>query len=184
MEKRYEIIQTEKGLIAFDEKKSTRTTWHFIASSFPLEGVPLLPAIDSSLPSLKGAELFEQVGKDLGRHISSDDMNLYLAGYKEGAKKQYSEEDIRNILYDYDKVDWSKREHKPNEIMMMEWLKEKLQSLSPKPIAVVLEVNDPTPQEVRKTSTYIDKNGIKTLDITLTPKVNNNTVIVKKWIYG
>jgi len=56
--------------------------------------------------------------------------NAFKEGYKAAQSKQYSLEDIEQILFDYDNVDWSKREHKKPTIMMKEWLKEKIQSLS------------------------------------------------------
>lgn len=56
--------------------------------------------------------------------------NAFKEGYKAAQSKQYSLEDIEQILFDYDNVDWSKREHKKATIMMKEWLKEKIQSLS------------------------------------------------------
>lgn len=56
----------------------------------------------------------------------------FISGYKavQQSNKQYSLQDIEQILFDYDNVDWSKREHKKPTIMMKEWLKEKIQSLS------------------------------------------------------
>jgi hypothetical protein len=62
--------------------------------------------------------------------------NGYQRGYnqclEDNKDKKYTEEDILNILYDYDNIDWSKKEHKQSVIMMKEWLYEKLQSFQPK----------------------------------------------------
>lgn len=70
--------------------------------------------------------------------------NAFKEGYKAAQSKQYSLEDIEQILFDYDNVDWSKREHKKPTIMMKEWLKEKIQSLSTQqlPVGFIPEPND------------------------------------------
>lgn len=90
--------------------------------------LPLLPPFEDTIPNS---------GYEEGMHGYTDTevrvaQNAFKAGYKRAqqSNKQYSLEDIEQILFDYDNVDWSKREHKKPTIMMKEWLKEKIQSLS------------------------------------------------------
>lgn len=70
--------------------------------------------------------------------------NAFKEGYRAAQSKQFTLEDIEQILFDYDNVDWSKREHKKPTIMMKEWLKEKIQSLSTQqlPVGFIPEPND------------------------------------------
>lgn len=68
--------------------------------------------------------------------------NAFKEGYQAAQSKQYSLEDIEKILFDYDNVDWSKREHKQPTIMMKEWLKEKIQSLSNKQLPKQFSLED------------------------------------------
>lgn len=76
--------------------------------------------------------LIEDHYEDMGREEIPKkyfDVLSFIYGYQAAQSKQYSLEDIEQILFDYDNVDWSKREHKQPTIIMKEWLKEKIQSL-------------------------------------------------------
>ena len=74
--------------------------------------------------------------EDIAHPELYDEYNSFIKGYnqalEDNKEKKYTEEDILNMLYDYDNVDWNKREHKQSVIMMREWLSEKLQSLQSK----------------------------------------------------
>lgn len=92
----------------------------------------------SLLPSFEVTKSIEHLAEEKTDEECQIDSSLdyagfykgFISGYKEAQSKQYSLEDIEQILFDYDNVDWSKREHKKPTIMMKEWLKEKIQSLS------------------------------------------------------
>lgn len=130
------IETTQTGDSGYDIIKINGYCLYPIAAYYPLTkeakllNLPLLP---NPFEKVDVEEEFNRVDDEKIRYSTEEylEWSAYKIGFFDGyiaaQSKQFSLEDVEQILFDYDNVDWSKREHKQPTII---WLKEKIQSLS------------------------------------------------------
>ena len=135
-------------------KTFLRDNYHkIIASTKHIEGIPLIVFKERSVEELAIDYLWKywsymQCPKSVFINNPNEPIEFkrqfdsFIDGYNQAksSDKKWSDEDVLSILYDYDNVDWSKREHKQSIIMLREWLQEKLQSLNQSKLPDILNL--------------------------------------------
>lgn len=151
----------------------------------PSLGLPLLPdIIDIGVEALLKGQKVYPMG-DVNNELA---LGGYIRGYKAASAKKYTEEDMYNVAKLCALASGNANNY--SETMTEQRVKSFIQSLSPKPIAVEVEMEDDTSNlcDCYYTkfckSTHLEK-GIKCRDEEhLKLKLINNKVVVKQWIYN
>jgi hypothetical protein len=174
--------------LAYHGKETVRYA-NIIASNDLSLNLPLLPNIEEDI---------EQFAKDRATKlfpIGKDDANWrgcvedFLMGYKAASKKKYTEEDMRNVFNSGQRCEHEGAYDKDS------WFNGFISTLNPLPIAVEVEMevdaddernwyrdcpsgkySDDEPIPPSRDNLFSDSKYLK-------PKVVNNIIQVKQWIY-
>lgn len=205
MNKRYDIIHLPDGFMYGIDKealsnskpilgnkiinfigKETVQFRNIIFTSNPSLGLPLLPDIEEDIKSIAKRVLNPRFFET----IQGGEMHCFKAGYKAASAKKYTEEDMKQayiegawdmICADEDTAATPLLELKlegkaPNGAYNPSW-NEFIQSLSPKPIAVEVEMED---WRGDGEDPNIGNKAIHLIILKLTP---DNKVQVKQWYF-
>lgn len=157
----------------FDGFESVAT---ILASTDPYLGLPLLPAINNIRKEAvkKSAKAWMSIPTEVKINAEGVDYTVgYVEGYEEAVStKKYSEEDMKKCFFRANNLRYELRNKKTS---IEEEFDDYMKSLNPKPIAVEVEMRYETWYEGTKKLTNIHNFVLKVDE--------NNTVIVKRWIY-